>query len=187
MRLLNFPALCFAILAARAACAADPATADKPDALPTFPGTPAKTPAKDEEKPLPLGDPLPLPSTPPTLLPDEIPPRALRPGTANPITGGKPSASTKPKVTAEDIELRIRYRKARNIAEASEKVRSAWEYTRYPKTDEEKRQALRRYYDLLFTQMIAVDRGIAPLVEKSRKTGIATLTQTRIAPTVPNE
>ena len=187
MRLQNFPALCIALLAARAACAAEPTPADKPDALPTFPGTPPKAPAKDADKTLPLGDPLPLPSTPPSLLPDEIPPRALRPGPANPITGGKPAASTKPKVTAEDIDLRIRYRKARNIAETNEKVRSAWEYTRYPKTDEEKRQALRRYYDLLFTQMLAVDRGIAPLVEKSRKSEIATLTQTRIAPTVPNE
>lgn len=184
MRLQNFPALCIALLAARAACAAEPTPADKPEALPTFPGTPAKAPAKDTDRTLPLGDPLPLPSVPPSLLPDEIPPRALRPGA---MPGGKPTATAKPKVTAEDIELRIRYRKARNIAEANEKVRSAWEYTRYPKTDEEKRQALRRYYDLLFTQMLAVDRGIAPLVEKSRKSETGTLTQTRIAPTVPNE
>ncbi len=182
MRLLNFPALCLALLAARAACAAEPTPSDKPDA--TFPGTPPKAPAKDTEKTFPLGDPLPLPSTPPSLLPDEIPPRALRPGA---MPGGKPAATAKPKVTAEDIDLRIRYRKARNIAETNDKVRSAWEYTRYPKTDEEKRQALRRYYDLLFAQMLAVDRGIAPLVEKSRKSEIATLTQTRIAPTVPNE
>ena len=186
MRLQNFPALCLALLAAHAACAADPVPADRPDALPDFRDTPAKTPAKDAEKPLPLRDPAQVVPPLPSLLPDDIP-RTLRPATANAPVGGKPATGSKPKVTAEEIDLRVRYRKARNIAEGTEKVRSAWEYSRYPKTDDEKRKALRRYYDLLFSQMVALDRGIAPLVEKSRQFETAVLTQTKIAPTVPNE
>jgi hypothetical protein len=63
----------------------------------------------------------------------------------------------------------------------------AWEETRYPKSDQQKREALRRYYDLLFAKMLGVDRGIATLVEARRKAETATLTQTRIAPTIPNE
>ena len=55
------------------------------------------------------------------------------------------------------------------------------------KTDYAKRQALKRYYDVLFAQMLIVDRGIAPLVEQHRKNEIAGLTQTQIAPTVPRE
>ena len=186
MRLQNFPALCIAILATHAACAADPVPADSPDAPPLFREPPAKTPAKNADKTIPLGDPLPVPPPLPSLLPDDIP-RAVRPGTAGAPAEGKPAFALKPKVTADDIDLRVRYRKARNIAEGNEQVRSAWEYSRYPKTDEEKRQALRRYYDLLFSQMIALDRGIAPLVEKTRKAETAALTQTKIAPTVPNE
>lgn len=192
MRLLNFPALCLAVVASHAAYAADPAPADGPDTPPAFRNVPAKTPVtdaekKDMEKTLPLGDPQLAPATPPSLLPDEIPRGPLPPRTGNAPTGTKPALTTKPKVTAEDIDLRVRFRKARNIAEGNEKVRSAWEYSRYPKTDEEKRQALRHYYDLLFSQMLAVDRGIAPLVEKSRKAQTAALTQSKIAPTVPNE
>jgi hypothetical protein len=186
MRLQNFPALCIAILATHAACVAAPAPAESPDALPDFRTTPAKTPAKDTDKALPLGAPAPSAPPLPTLLPDEIP-RTLRPGTGNAPARGKPASGSKPNVTAEEIDLRVRYRKARNMAEGNEKVRSAWEYSRYPKTDEEKRQALRRYYDLLFSQMVALDRGIAPLVEKTRKAETAALTQTKIAPTVPNE
>ena len=186
MRLQNFSALCIALLAAHAACAADPVPADGTDALPLFRNTPAKPPAKDAEKTLPLGDPAPVAPPLPSLLPDEIP-RTLPPKAGNAPAGGKPAITSKPKVTAEDIDLRIRFRKARNIAEGNERVRSAWEYSRYPKTDEEKRQALRHYYDLLFSQMVALDRGIAPLVEKSRKAETAALTQTKIAPTVPNE
>lgn len=186
MRLQNFPALCIAILATHAACVAAPAPAESPDALPDFRTTPAKTPTKDADKALPLGDPAPSAPPLPSLLPDEIP-RTLRPGTGNAPARGKPASGSKPNVTAEEIDLRVRYRKARNMAEGNEKVRSAWEYSRYPKTDEEKRQALRRYYDLLFSQMVALDRGIAPLVEKTRKAETAALTQTKIAPTVPNE
>ncbi len=181
MRLQNFPALCIAILAARAACAADPTPADGTDTPPS-----RSTPAKDTEKTLPLGDPSPVPATRPSLLPDEIP-RALPPKKGSAPAETKPGIAKKPKVTAEDMDLRIRFRKARNIAEGNEKVRSAWEYSRYPKTEAEKRQALRHYYDLLFSQMVALDRGIAPLVEKSRKAETAALTQTKIAPTVPNE
>lgn len=191
MRLQNFPALCIAALAAHAACAADPAPADGTETPPAFRITPATTPAKDAEKKdaekaLPLGNPAPAVPPLPSLLPDEIP-RTQRPATANAPAGGKPAIALKPKVTADDIDMRIRFRKARNIAEGNEKVRFAWEYSRYPKTDEEKRQALRHYYDLLFSQMLALDRGIAPLVEKTRKAETAALTQTRIAPTVPNE
>jgi len=197
MRLQKFPASCPAILAliaVNAALAADPTPADSPDAPPKFRDVPAKTTTKDTEKKdaekaLPLGDPAQAAPPLPSLLPDDIP-RAQRPaGPAGPGTPApdKPGFALKPKVTADDIDLRVRYRKARNIAEGNDKVRSAWEYSRYPRTDEEKRQALRRYYDLLFSQMLAVDRGIAPLVEKSRKAQTAALMQTKIAPTVPNE
>lgn len=134
-----------------------------------------------------LDDPSPRPSTPPSLLPDEIPPLAKRPEKISPTAGTKPEAKPKQESTAAELDLRVRYRKVRNIAETSDRIRAAWEETRYPKSDQEKRDALRRYYDLLFAKMLSMDRGIAPLVEERRKAETSMLTQTRIAPTVRAE
>lgn len=172
-----------ALLALCPNSAADPA----PDASPTAPAAPAKAPTTDVDKALPLADPIPLPAALPSLLPDEIPPRAKRAEKTDPAAGMKPGAKLKQQATAAELDLRIRYRKARNAAETNDRVRAAWEQTRYPRSDQEKRDALRRYYDLLFAKMLTADRGIAPLVEERRKAETATLTQTRIAPTVPNE
>ena len=184
MRLQNIPAavvLTIALLAVRPAFAADPAPTGNPEA------TPAKASPADPDKALPLDDPSPRPSTPPSLLPDEIPPRAKRPEKMGPPAGTKPEAKRKQETTAAKLDLRVRYRKARNIAETSDRVRAAWEETRYPKSDQQKRDALRRYYDLLFAKMLGMDQGIAPLVEERRKAETALLTQTRIAPTVRTE
>ena len=184
MRLQNIPAACafaIALLAMRPAFAADPAPPSNPDA------SPAKAAPADLDKPLPLGDPNPLPPPTPSLLPDEIPPRAKRPAKMDPPAATKPAAKLKQESTAAELDLRVRYRKVRNIAETSDRVRAAWEETRYPKNDQQKRDALRRYYDLLFAKMLSMDRGIAPLVEERRKAETATLTQTRIAPTVRTE
>ena len=190
MRFQKNLALCVAALASCSAFAAEPVPAGNPDPLPTLPilpGAPFRASASDADKTLPLGDPFPRPAATPSLLPDEIPAAPKRPATANPLPVGKPGATLKPQATAAELDLRIRYSKARNVAETNEKVRSAWEDSRVAKTDHAKRQALKRYYDLLFARMLSVDRGISPLVEKSRKAESAMLTQTQIAPTVPNE
>lgn len=184
MRLQNIPAavvLTIALLAVRPAFAADPAPTGNPDA------TPAKALPSDSDKALPLDDPSPRPSTPPSLLPEEIPPRAKRPEKTSPTAGTKREAKPRQESTAAELDLRVRYRKVRNIAEASDRVRATWEETRYPKSDQQKRDALRRYYGLLFAKMLSMDQGIAPLVEERRKAETAMLTQTRIAPTVRPE
>ncbi len=171
MRLQNSPAafvLALAFIAGSAVVAAD---SDAPKA---FPSDPEKMPQLD--------DPVSRPN-PPSLLPDEILPVPKRPEKPSP----KPEPKAKPADSAADLELRVRYRKARNIAETSDKVRAAWEQTRYPKCDQDKRDALRRYYDLLFANMLSMDRGLAPLIEERRKAELFLLTQTRIAPTVRNE
>ena len=179
MRVQNISAAAaftLALLAVRPAIAADPA----PDTTPAnaLPSVPEKVRQLDEPSPVPA---------PPSLLPDEIPPRAKRPENLTSPGRTKPEAKRKQEGTAEELELRVRYRKVRNIAETSDRVRAAWEETRYPKSDQQKRNALRRYYDLLFAKMLSMDQGIAPLVEERRKAETAMLTQTRIAPTVRPE
>ena len=185
MRFSKHLALWFAIFAVRTASAAEPVPPGNPEPSPPLPLAPA--PAPDPDKVLPLGDPMPRPTAPPSLLPDEIPAATRRPASARPPAAGKPGASLKPQATAADLDLRIRYRKARNVAETNGKVRAAWDDSRDAKTDHDKRQALKRYYGVLFAQMLTVDRGIAPLVEERRKAEFAGLTQTHIAPTVPSE
>ena len=83
-----------------------------------------------------------------------------------------------------DADMRIRYAKARNLAEADAKVRAAWEESRGARTDFEKRDALKRYEDLLCAKMISLDRRIEPLVKQRRDARRALLEQRNIAPTV---
>ena len=187
MRFSKHLTLWFAIFAVRFASADEPVPSGNPAPSPPLPLAPAIAPAADPDKLLPLGDPIPRPAATPSLLPDEIPAAAKRPPSGRPPAPGKPGTSLKPQATAAELDLRIRYRKARNVAETNGKVRAAWDDSREAKTDHDKRQTLKRYYDVLFAQMLTVDRGIAPLVEERRKAEFAPLTQTRIAPTVPVE
>jgi hypothetical protein len=191
MRLARQLPLCLAVLGLLAACpglAEESGIPSLPEKKPAFRGISERPrEAEDAEKNLPsdqLASPL---SPPPSLLPEGIPPSKTRPAGGRPSAGGKPIAIIKPPNPAADLDLRIRYRKARNIAETNDAVRSAWDATRYRKNDDHKRRALKRYYDVLFTKMLSVDRGIAPLIEKRRTIEIAALTQKLIAPTVPNE
>ena len=188
MRFQKILALFFSMLAVRSAFAADGAPPVNPDLAPSFLTAPAKSPATDAERTSPLVDPIPRPTAPPSLLPDEIPAPATRqPEPQKPPATGKSGALGKPQATAAEFDLRIRYQKARNVAEMNEKVRAAWNDSRDVKTDLQKRQALKRYYDVLFAQMLTVDRGIAPLVEQRHKAENARLTQSHIAPTVETE
>ncbi len=158
-----------------------------PDPVPLDLSGPAKLRAASPDA-RPLEDPIPQTAVPPSLLPDDIPPApARRTAPPRPETPGKIGGSLKPQVTAAEFDLRIRYRQARNVAEASEAVRAAWDGSREAKTDLRKRQALRHYYDVLFAKMVAMDRAIAPLVEQRHKAENARLTQSQIAPTVDAE
>lgn len=187
MRFQKNSALCIAILAVRSAFAADSVPPANPDPFPAFRTAPAKPPAADAARSLPPGDPIPRPATPPSLLPDEIPIPTKRPAPVKPPGAGKPGTALKPQATAEEFDLLIRYRKARNVAEMNEKVRAAWDDSRDAKTDLRKRETLKHYYDVLFAKMLAVDRGIALLVDQRHKAENTRLTQTQIAPTVPTE
>jgi hypothetical protein len=95
----------------------------------------------------------------------------------------KNSATLRPPTTSADLDMRIRYRRARNIAESDTAVRAAWDESRAAKTDHAKRQALKRYYDALLTRVLAIDKGLAPLVEQRKKYEGVVLEQLRIAPT----
>jgi hypothetical protein len=155
-----------------------------PEAPAAAPAT-TPSPASDAAKALPLAEPAPRLEPLPLLLPDQILPPSKPQRQPVPPQPRKLGSTLRPPTTALDLELRIRYRKARNIAESDPKVREAWESSRVAGTDYEKRQALKRYYDVLYGRMLSIDRGIAPLVDGRKRDQAVALEQLQIAPTVP--
>lgn len=90
-----------------------------------------------------------------------------------------------PPKTATDLDLRIRYRKARAAAERDGAVIAAWEDSRKAHTDYAKREALKRYYTLIRAKVLAVDKGVSPMVEERHTYAMKRLDQTRVDPTDP--
>jgi hypothetical protein len=102
-------------------------------------------------------------------------------------TGDRPKTRTtlKPPATATDLDLRIRFRKAQSKAASDPAIQAAWEESRLAVTDYDKREALKGYYQMLFKRMLALDKGIAPLVADRQQYSLRRLQQTRIDPTDP--
>ena len=179
------PAL-FAVLLTMPLFAEEPAKVEKPAPPPPTPLPMVISPAAEAQRILPMENGRPKIIEPvPSLLPEGIPPALKAAPVPKILDPKKPSSLFRPPETAADLDQRIRYRKARNVAESDAKVRAAWEESRDAKTDYAKRQALKRYYDTLFGKMLAIDSGIAPLVAQYREQKGASLEQIQIAPTVP--
>ncbi len=155
--------------------------------------------AKPEEKPAPEKPKADLPALPapdetpdPTkgqpggrlkpaasVLPDDVPPPLKR----NPDQMHT-RTTLKPPATSADLDMRIRYREARIRSATDPAVQSAWEDSRTAKTDFEKRAAMKRYYTALYKKMLALDKGIEPMVSVRERLALRRLDQTRIEPTV---
>lgn len=175
-----------AVLCVMPLLAAEPAKVEKPASPPPTPLPLVISPAAEAQRLLPMEGGRPkIVEPPPSLMPEGIPPALKAAPAPKILEPKKPASLFRPPETAADLDQRIRYRKARNIAEADTQVRAAWEDSRVAKTDYAKRQALKRYYDTLFGKVLAIDRGIAPLVAQYREQKGASLEQVQIAPTVP--
>lgn len=90
-----------------------------------------------------------------------------------------------PPSTSNDLDLRIRYRKARTIAERDPAVIAAWDTSRTSRTDYAKRAALTRYYELIRAKVLSVDRGVASILEERHAFTMKRLAQTRVSATQP--
>ena len=80
---------------------------------------------------------------------------------------------------------RIRYRQARTKAERDAQVQAHWEEAAQARTDLEKREALKRYYESLYTRMTRLDGSIKQLIVRRKAVALRRLEQTRIDPTLP--
>jgi len=187
MSLSRLLMLCAFVILGAPVWSAEPAPKAVSEPFPIVPQSHGNSPAAAAEQPLPRGDTGLRPVTKPSLLPDDVPSATWPPMEFVPTPLRRESVTLQPVPKVSDLELRIRYQKARNAAETNEGVRAAWNDSRTARTEEGKRKALRRYQDLLFAKMLSTDRGIASLVEQRRKALKPMLEQTHLTPTIPIE
>ena len=117
------------------------------------------------------------------LVPQAAPPRQELPGESLELIPELPKGTGKPKAkTAEpkkkssteqasdDLQARIRYREVRTRALEDPKLQQEWDRAQAAKTEPDKREALKSYYNLLCDRMVKIDSTVKPRVEAYRKT-----------------
>ena len=130
--------------------------------------TPVETPPlKPTEKPVPQAAPpaQELPGESLELIP-EVPKGTARPK-AKPSEPKKKSSTEQ---ASDDLQARIRYREARTRALEDPRLQQEWDRAQAAKTEPDKREALKSYYNLLCDRMIKIDPALKPRVETYRKT-----------------
>jgi hypothetical protein len=121
----------------------------------------------------------PAPQAEPSMVPEFIP------GARGSRERPKTRSTLRPPTTSAELDARIRFRQAHSRASSDPKIQELWEESRRVPTDGQKRDALRRYYTLLYKRMLSIDRGIAALVQERQRVSLHRLDQTRIEPTDP--
>jgi hypothetical protein len=85
----------------------------------------------------------------------------------------------------DEIGARIRLRQLTTRVRNEPKVQAELERANSARTDLEKREALKAYYQLLYSRIGAIDPSLAKRVQVLRARSIHRLAQTRIDPTDP--
>ncbi len=102
------------------------------------------------------------------------------PGDSLGLIPESPAPAKKPKSTppkkssteqaSDDLQTRIRYREARTKALQDPRIQMEWDRAHAAKTDPEKREALRSYYQLFCDRVVKIDPTTKPRIETLRKT-----------------
>ncbi|MGB8167667.1 MAG: hypothetical protein WCF18_09275 [Chthoniobacteraceae bacterium] len=147
-------------------------TAQEPS--PAKPGRLQVAPAAASSAPMPAAEPE------VTLIPEQVP-QNVKPAPA-PQPEEKKS---KTEQSAEELMERIHFREAKVKAERDPKVQAEWESATKAKTDYDKREALKRYYTLLYSRILKLDGSVRKTAELRQAAALRRLQQTRIDPTEP--
>lgn len=171
--------------------AAPEATPTPAEATPTPEATPSPTPAEDvipiEGTPQPTaadgGAPLDTQDIAPAL-----PDAAYT--DPNAIISDEPPAPPSLPAAVENLQQKerltnIRYREVRVQADKDPKVANLFEQSEKASSPEAKRAALREYYRLLFTKMVAIDKSLEAKCAQMEAAYLRRLAQERIEPTIP--
>lgn len=135
-------------------------------------------PGRLQVAPAPVS-PAPMPAVEPevTLIPEQIPQNA------KPAPEPKPDAKSKTQENAEELLERIHFREARVKALRDPQVQAEWDRAGKAKTDYEKREALKRYYKLLYGRILKIDSSVKKTADLREVASLRRLEQTRIDPT----
>ena len=98
---------------------------------------------------------------------------------------GEKVRPNKTQVAADDVADRIRLRSAKTKALRNPKVQAEWERADKARTDLERREALKRYYSLLYDCIDKTDPTLKKLTALRRISARHRLEQTKIDPTEP--
>ena len=115
---------------------------------------------------------------PPASDPNSLIPPPLEPEQPSPVN----SAGNEEK---QRQEQKARYYTVKVKADKDEDVASLLEKSEKAKTDEGKRQALRRYYDLLAKRMKKIDSSLSDWIDTMHSAYLRRLEQVRVEPTIP--
>lgn len=161
------------------------------EATPTPEATPSPTPAEDvipiEGAPQPSaadgGAPLDTQDIAPAL-----PDAAYT--DPNAIISDEPPAPPSLPAAVENLQQKerltsIRYKEVRVQADKDPKVVNLFEQSEKASSPEAKRAALREYYRLLFTKMVAIDKSLEAKCAQMEAAYLRRLAQERIEPTIP--
>ena len=136
-----------------------------------------------------------LPSSPAPLLP--VPSRAeplpLIPDAPAPIEKPAGRAIREPRVekrsktetAADEIQQRVRFREVKTRALKDPAVQTEWERAHNMRTDYEKREALKSYFNRLYGRMRKIDGSLKKRIAVDEQRSMARLSQTRVDPTEP--
>jgi len=89
----------------------------------------------------------------------------------------KPDGPNRTEEAALQLARRIRFREVKAQALIIPEVRASLEASRRASSDRELRSSLRKHYELLFAQMLALDPSLEPLLDENKKRTLAPLKQ----------
>jgi hypothetical protein len=174
---------------------------------PTPGASPTPTPAEKMESPAPSpspaaeaapeASPSPSPQMPPELLPEsktlppQPPPSQQVPGAPelrDLIPEGTlpqvPTAPTKP--LASQLEQdKVRFRQLRTIAARNPYAIYLWEYAKWAKTEQSRREILRLYYQSMCAQMRQMEPRLKAVIDGFEQATVSKSDQTNVQPTIP--
>jgi hypothetical protein len=116
-----------------------------------------------------------------TLIPEQVPQNAKPTATPKP----KPEVKDKTEESAEELLERIHFREAMTKALRDPQVQAEWDHSKKVKTDYDRRESLKRYYNLLYDRILKIDASVKKTSDLRQAAALHQLEQTRIDPTQP--
>jgi hypothetical protein len=134
---------------------------------------------------------------PPELLPESktLPPQAPA---SQPVPGAPelrdlipegtlpqmPTAPTKPLASQQEQD-KVRFRQLRTIAARNPYAIYLWEYAKWAKTEQSRREILRLYYQSMCAQMRRMEPRLKAMIDGFEQATVSKSDQTRVQPTIP--